>query len=396
MGTLAVQASAKNIETLLITSDLDMLQLVNERVHVYALKTGLSNIELYSPKSFEAKYGIAVKQFLDFKALKGDSSDNIPGVPGIGEKTALELLQQYHTLDGVYDNLDLIKESTRRKLAAGKDLAELSKKLAAIWTDAPLTLNLAAIDGSTCRPEKVMELLQKLEFRSLVRQLPEVMQVAIDKQHTSSGAAPLKPGKNVLIDTNKKLAELTLPDSEYLYVHSRSAGKHGRNPRVLALSTDGQIVYTIDLTKVDKKQLARQWPKTSPLVGYDLKSTLKLLIELGITNLPSIGHDVLIGAFLINSLRREQTLTELATADLHYEGAGFEELNAEQLMSEMPEIMAIIKRLHEQQAKAIRGIPKLAQLAKEVEWPVIPVLARMEHAGIQLDTSYLKKVLGRD
>src|SRR3984957_15479707 len=121
MGTLAVQASAKNIETLLVTSDMDMLQLVNDRVHVYALKTGLSNIELYSPASFEAKYGIQVKQFLDLKSLKGDSSDNIPGVPGIGEKGALDLLKTYQTLDGVYENLALIKDSTRKKLEAGKD-----------------------------------------------------------------------------------------------------------------------------------------------------------------------------------------------------------------------------------------------------------------------------------
>src|SRR5476649_1522220 len=120
MGALAVQASKKGIETLLVTSDLDMLQLVNANVHVYALKTGLSNIELYSPKSFEAKYGIRVDQFLDMKALKGDSSDNIPGVPGIGEKGALELLKTYETLDEVYENLDLIKESTRKKLEAGK------------------------------------------------------------------------------------------------------------------------------------------------------------------------------------------------------------------------------------------------------------------------------------
>src|ERR1019366_897545 len=127
MGALAVQASAKGIETLLVTSDMDMLQLVNPQVHVYALKTGLSNIELYSPKSFEAKYGIRVDQFLDLKSLKGDSSDNIPGVPGIGEKGALELLKTYETLDKVYDNLDLIKETTRKKLEAGKDLAYLSK-----------------------------------------------------------------------------------------------------------------------------------------------------------------------------------------------------------------------------------------------------------------------------
>src|SRR5579872_2691316 len=113
MGTLAVQASEKGLETLLITSDLDMLQLVNGNVHVYALKTGLSNIELYSPKSFEAKYGIRVDQFLDLKAIKGDSSDNIPGVPGIGEKGALELIKTYGSLDGVYEAAE--KQSTKIK-----------------------------------------------------------------------------------------------------------------------------------------------------------------------------------------------------------------------------------------------------------------------------------------
>src|SRR3954471_2336884 len=107
MGALAVQATKKGLETLLVTSDLDMLQLVDSNVHVFALKTGLSNIELYSPKSFEAKYGIRVEQFLDLKALKGDSSDNIPGVPGVGEKTAVQLLQEYDTLDGIYENLAL-------------------------------------------------------------------------------------------------------------------------------------------------------------------------------------------------------------------------------------------------------------------------------------------------
>src|SRR6478609_8162010 len=129
MGTLAVQAAEQDIETILITSDMDMLQLVNDHVKVYALKKGLSNIELYSPASFTAKYGIAVNQFLDLKSLMGDSSDNIPGVPGIGEKGAVQLLQEYQTLDGVYENLALVKDSLRKKLEAGKDLAYLSKEL---------------------------------------------------------------------------------------------------------------------------------------------------------------------------------------------------------------------------------------------------------------------------
>src|SRR3989344_4327356 len=121
MATLAVQARKKNIETLLITSDLDALQLINGHVKVYALKKGFSNIEEFHPESFEAKYGLKADQFLDLKALKGDSSDNIPGVPGVGEKTAIQLLQEYKTLDGVYKNLPKIKDSLRKKLEDGKD-----------------------------------------------------------------------------------------------------------------------------------------------------------------------------------------------------------------------------------------------------------------------------------
>src|SRR3990172_12611025 len=110
MGTLSVKAQKKNIETLLITSDLDALQLINGHVKVYALKRGFSNIEEFHTESFEAKYGLKAEQFLDLKALKGDSSDNIPGVAGVGEKTAIQLLKQYKTLDGVYKNLSQIKE----------------------------------------------------------------------------------------------------------------------------------------------------------------------------------------------------------------------------------------------------------------------------------------------
>lgn len=391
MGTLAVQAREKGLETLLVTSDLDMLQLVNGNVHVYALKTGLSNIELYSPKSFEAKYGIGVDQFLDLKALKGDSSDNIPGVPGIGEKGGIDLLKTYKTLDGVYENLDLIKESVRKKLEAGKDLAYLSKELARIWTDAPLPLDLKAMDGDKCDPEKLLHLLQKLEFRTLARQLPEVMQVKITDHEATTGAASgsIKPGKNTIIDSNAKAKELKLGDSDWFYIHSRSAGKHGRKPEVLIMSLNGKDTYTLDLRKLDHAAIAAEFKGLRPLVGYDIKSTLKVLIELGVKELPAVGHDTLVGAFLLNSLRREQTLTELAQTDLGYDGSPFEDLDTDEFITRAPEIMAVIKALHDQQAKDLKELPKVASLAKNVEWPVIPVLARMEYHGIELDTKYL-------
>lgn len=175
MGTLAVQARKKGIDTALVTSDLDLLQVINGNVHVYALKKGLSNIELFHPESFKEKYGIDVDQFLDLKSIKGDSSDNIPGVPGIGEKGAVELLTEYKTLDGIYENIELIKDTLKKKLVAGKDSAYLSKKLAAIWLDAPIKLDLKEVDGSKCDPVKLQQKLVDLEFKSLARTICQTL-----------------------------------------------------------------------------------------------------------------------------------------------------------------------------------------------------------------------------
>lgn len=393
MGALAVQAREQDIETMLVTSDLDALQLINGHVQVYALKKGLSNIELFHPESFTAKYGIDAKQFLDLKALKGDSSDNIPGVPGVGEKTAIELLKQYKTLDDVYDNLPLLKESVRKKLEAGKDSAYLSKKLAAIWTDAPIKLNLEEVDGSKCDPLEVRKILERLEFRTLVRQLPEAMRV-IDVPGDSSTNSSWEASKSpvTVVDSDDKLDKLrAINTADTMVVHARAAGKHGRSPSLLILSPDAKMTYVLELTKLSNKALVPyiQMLAKLPLIGYDVKSVLEVLIELGVTR-ANVGHDVLVGAFLLNSLRRELALTDLASADLGYGGSSLEDLPDEELMSRAGEITQTIRALAQKQMQELGDMPKVEQLAHDIEWPVIPVIAAMEYEGIELDTKHLK------
>ena len=395
MGTLAVQATARGIDTQLITSDLDMLQLIDKGVHVYALKKGLSNIELFRPETFILKYGITPSQFLDLKALKGDSSDNIPGVPGIGEKGALELLKEYKTLDNIYDNLGLLKDSTRRKLEAGKESAYLSKKIAALWTDAPLKLDLKEVDGSKCDPLAVRDVLQRLEFRTLVRQLPEAMKIP-PEAIAETAMMPLEAGKVTLIDSPETLAKLDFSKADTLFVHSRCAGKHGRDPKLLILSGEAGETYAVRVGKITTQQIKKA---LGPVledekvikIGYDIKSTIKALYSLGI-ELRGIGHDVLVGAFIINSLRREQSLTELAQADLGYGGSSLDSLPDDELEERAGEVTAVIRGLYDIQAKAFAETPKFTELAQTVDWPVIPVLAAMEYEGIQLDTKYLGKM----
>ena len=387
MGTLAVQATAQDIKTILITSDMDMLQLIDLHVNVYALKKGLSNIELFHPESFTEKYGLLPVQFLDLKALKGDSSDNIPGVPGIGEKTAIELLKEHHTLDEVYENIDLIKESVRKKLVAGKDLAYLSKKLGAIWTDAPITLDLSKLDVSACEPDKIQAVLQKFEFRTLARQLPEFMNVS-PTDDLAQEKATLIVAKPTYIASEKQLEALTLPKTDSLIVHAVSKMPHGQEPLTLSISPDPKTVLIFDLAALPPKAVAeklKDYIEQSQLVGYDIKSTLQTLLYLGIAA-THITHDVLIGAFLINSLRREQSLEELAAADLNVHLAAAESIEG---IGSEADIIAVIRALASQQAKQLETMPKVATLAEQIEWPVIPVLARMEYEGIQLDTQYL-------
>lgn len=176
IGTLSRQADETldqdgkcEYETYIISSDLDMLQIVDKNTHMWRILKGFSNIEQINIAEIEEKYGIKKSQFLDLKALKGDSSDNIPGVPGIGEKTAAKLLNEYGSLDGVYENLDKITGSTHSKLKEGKDSAYMSKALAQIMFDAPVSL--ASLPDFHFNHNRVVDGLKRLEFNSLIRKL---------------------------------------------------------------------------------------------------------------------------------------------------------------------------------------------------------------------------------
>ncbi|MDQ3064991.1 MAG: DNA polymerase I [bacterium] len=391
MCTLAKKADKEGLETMLISSDLDMLQCVGKHTHMYALKKGFSNIERFDIEAFETKFGIEVEQFLDLKSLKGDSSDNIPGVPGIGEKTAVQLLQQYKTLDGIYDNLALLKETVRKKLEAGKDSAIMSKQVARLFDDAPVPLDLSTTDTRDLDVHALKILLTSLEFRSLLRNLPDYMQVVdgdgeVELTELKAKAGDIKPLKTVVVTDIK---DVVIKDE--MVLHSFAAKPHGLEPKLIILADD-KTAYVLEVEKLDKKVLKSQLSNIKSIVGYDTKASLKVLLALGLETLPKVSHDVHIGAYLINSIRREQTLTELAFSDLGYETSSLDDLSPEDLASRAGELTAVIRALHTFQGESMSELTKLIQLSDEVEWPVIPVLARMEYVGIGLDAKYLNKM----
>jgi DNA polymerase-1 len=385
MAGLAEQARHKNIETILITSDLDVLQCINTHVKVYALKKGLSNIEEFHPESFVAKYGIEPHQFLDLKALKGDSSDNIPGVPGIGEKTALELLKKYQTLDNIYENVELVAKSVHDKLVAGKDSAILSKKLATLFTDAPIKLDLKALDIKHFDVAKLKANLEKLEFKSLLRQLPEVNEEA---KAIVAGVAP---------SGDLKIPHLVAPDDfqptakDVLYINIFAHGTGGVNPYAVVLGTAEQVTtYELPRDKKALKKLASVL-QTAPLVGYDVKKQLKSLHELGL-EAKNVAHDVQVGAFMLDSLHGAKALHDLAEIEIDYQHVDITTIPPDDIPQHAAELVGMLEALHKKQAEQLASMPKLAKLAEQVEWPVIEVLAHMEERGIAVNTVYLNKM----
>lgn len=206
IGTLSLQAdealddSGKcEWETFIISSDLDMLQIVDENTHMWRILKGFSNIEQMDVAEIEAKYGILKSQFLDLKALKGDASDNIPGVPGIGEKTAAKLLSEYGDLDGIYAHIDEVKGSVKTKLEAGKESAYMSRELAKIMFDAPVKLD--ELPDFVFDKERVVDGLKKLEFNSLIRKISSDV---VETKKIEKIDYNIEIDKNMIIDWDVK------------------------------------------------------------------------------------------------------------------------------------------------------------------------------------------------
>src|SRR4030042_1789908 len=172
IGTLANQAAKRRLEAMIVTGDRDLLQLVKPRVKIYAPQKGFSRPIIFDPKKVKKEMGIKPEQVIDYKALIGDASDNYPGVPGIGPKTAVILLNQYQDLDTIYNNLNKLKPKIAELLTEGAESAALSKKLATIVTKVPIKLNLKACRLHDYDQEKAIKLFQELGFKSLVNKLP--------------------------------------------------------------------------------------------------------------------------------------------------------------------------------------------------------------------------------
>ena len=316
IGTLARSADAQNVRVEIISGDLDMLQIVDNDIHMYQLKRGFSDVQKFDIAAVEAKYGLKKAQFLDLKSLKGDSSDNIPGVPGIGEKGAVNLLQTYGDLDNIYAHIDEIPGATGQKLRDGKELAYISKQLAAIQFDAPVKFDPDKAKLNDFNPDDVLAVLKKYQFNSLITKFKKIFPNS--STPTATPVKEVKAEKPVVKTTTKyslpepKNVEVDIPDNLYIG-RDVKADMHADNK--LAQSIIGGQPYW-DLGQID---------------------------------------------FLLDPLARK----------------------ADQLELNLPNN----KEDYIKQRQQLAAIPELEKIATDFDLPLIPVLYKMEDAGIKIDKS---------
>ena len=312
-------------ETYIISSDLDMLQIVDENTHMWRILKGFTNIEQIDVAEIEAKYGIKKSQFLDLKALKGDSSDNIPGVPGIGEKTAAKLLGEYGDLDNIYNSIDKITGSTRTKLEAGKDSAYMSRDLARIMFDAPI--ELTTLPDFKFNHDQVIAGLKKLEFNSLIRKL---------EKSTSEieGKAPEMVKRSRDIDGWPSLGD---PQPSFSEDGGKCEDRTRRENARITDSTPGSIIIAWDI-----KSLMHSNKKIAKDILEDRKPF----------------WDLSQAAFLLNPLARQE-----------------------------PQLVVPEEEYHRQLAEFTK-YPQLYNIYTKFDLPLIPILYKMEKKGMLIDRDY--------
>ena len=366
LGTLAVQANKLGVEANLITSDLDMLQLIDENTKVFAMKRGFSDIEEFDLEYFENKYGLKQSQFLDLKALQGDSSDNIPGVPGIGPKTATQLLQEFFTLEGIYENLENIKPAWRKKLEDGKDLAFMSKKIAEIFLDAPVKLNFEDADIHNFNYEEVLKMLRKLEFNSLVRKIPKEMKTGSEDFETKN-------------ENQIGLFEEVLKSSEINILPEISAEKFFEKTQDLVFfDFDTQKLKILvsnfeDIAEFNFMEFSKfaDFFKNTKTVFFNAKETFHKIFNAGI-DFEDWGeiYDIEQLEFLLNALIRDKSLSGIY-------GEKIDEDDSKVRISAM-------RIIFERQQKKLEDLPRIREIAEKLDFPMSLVLFKMEKAGVEI------------
>jgi DNA polymerase-1 len=416
-GTFACAAKEQGTDVYLVTSDKDYLQLIDENVKVILTKKGVSNTEEMDLKSMEEEYGLTPEQFVDLKALMGDSSDNIPGVSGVGEKTALKLMQEYKSLDNIYENIDSIKGKLKEKLEADKMQAYMSQTLARIITDIPIEFDIEEFKMQKPDMKKLSELYDELEFRVFKKRVAEEIpaddsgrQISLFDAGTADRSAP--PVKCDIIyigDNNLNAIDNAITKSKKTSVKFLLDGERALTSNAIALGiSNGDKIYYIDFEKADGNKVIESLKdifesRDIAVWGHNLKNEIIYLMKNNI-QINNIKFDSEIGKYLLNPSESSYSIDKIAYEFLNAEipsenqilGTGvkrktFKELGLEERKTYIFNYLNTVNKAQKQISSDINEL-QMTSLYENIELPLIEVLAYMEFVGFKVDLNVIDKL----
>lgn len=392
IGTLSLQAESDGFEVKIYSGDKDLTQLASDQTTVCITKKGITDIEEYTPAHIQEKYGLTPQQIIDMKGLMGDSSDNIPGIPGVGEKTAIKLLKQFETVEKLLGSIDEVSgKKLKEKLEEHQELAVMSKELATISREVPLDFSISSLEYREPDEQKVYELFKDLGFNSLLDKL-------------NPPAESTEEREQVEYKVVKELDEDLFSSSSSFYVEIITENYHQADIAGLGISGE-KGTFFLPLETALQSDVFKAWAAddSKKKAVYDAKRTIIGLRRRGV-ELKGIDFDVWLASYLLNpsespedfaAVARLHGLTSVQTDEAVYGKGAKRKLPDEEVYTEhIASKAAVIEELKEVCLKELEQNEQI-ELFYELELPLALILADMETEGVQVDIGRLKE-MGED
>ena len=387
IGSYAKLAEKAGLEVIIISGDKDLTQLASDNITIYYTRRGVTEVDHYTPEFINEKYGLSPEQIIDMKGLMGDKSDNIPGIAGIGEKTAIKLLAEYKTVENVLDNIDNISgKKLKERLAEGKEDALLSKELATIFTEVPVENKLEDLTFSENRSKK-KELFEKLEFVSFLKKLAENDDVDVDG----------KEEKELEIINADEKTELSFENSS-LHIECFTEDYHNSDVVNIAVYKDENVYIFSEDNFFENKFVRNYLESDAEKVVYDYKKILYIAKRNGISDIAGNVFDVKIAAYLLDVTVKTEldkivfnTLGNIIKSEEEIYGKGVKRTlpTNEILYPYLAQVVKSIFDLKEIQSARLKE-ENMDSLYKNIEVKVARVLANMEYEGIHVSKKALE------
>ena len=412
LATLATQAREAKIETIVITGDRDSYQLVEDPyVKVLYNRRGVSDYILFDEEGIRERTGVAPIDYVKYAALRGDKSDNLPGVPGVGEKTAAKLVNEFGTLDAIFESADQQSPKLKENLLSNEDLVRLNEEVMTLIRDVPLGVEVLSLKVGEFDAEATQVFFQEFELRTLITKLNGAFGSSIAIEGAVSDQSDLDLANHCVVLDNSDDLKSLLDEIGHLKVPialSASWDAEQEIPIGFALGRDPSVGYSawFPFSYLEDEGISDEFKqflrRDAGIIGHGLKKLIRSLLELDFPT-PKIIMDTEIAAYLLNPSRNSYLLNDLLQeyAKLSVQrGPGIPEgqldldAQGDSNMQQIAIEAASIALLHKPLEDLIKE-EGLAQLNNEIEIPLINVLAEMEFSGIQVDVEGLKRLRDR-